>query len=450
MGATLDVGVWLKDGRPAVRFDCWLMSPGQATIWYGFILPTDGFGKIGQLDTGEWQLVVEVIYDFDDPTVVGTRVYQDIVLQPGEHRVERVELAHYATVQGRVTSEQIDLARRKVRVLAYAADGGNHRCYTEVDDRGDFALKGVPGGPHWIRAETIDGNPRLVTQTQLLVTARSDHSLDLHMQGAALSGTVVDARERAIAGANLAFLPADGTIPRHVPLKAVSDSDGAFALAGMASGTFTFEATADGFGQQEGLVQVGSVGDNAVLRIALADAALLRVAVLDDTGATMPRASVTAQADLAGARVRRPERTDRDGRQRFSTLAEGTYIVTAQAPGFFPGRARSDCRAGETTDITLRLRRPGDLLLRLKSADGQPLDGEPFDLIDEESGASATTWLAAGSIAVDTGGLYTGAHGLVTLRGLPAGRYSVLTFDREFAVEVMPGEQRERTLMRQP
>jgi hypothetical protein len=60
--------------------------------------------------------------------------------------------------------------------------------------------------------------------------------------------------------------------------------------------------------------------------------------------------------------------------------------------------------------------------------------------VDEETGESAATWLDQGRISTDTGALFTGSEGSVTVFGLPEGRYRVLAVGQERRVELLPGE----------
>jgi len=80
----------------------------------------------------------------------------------------------------------------------------------------------------------------------------------------------------------------------------------------------------------------------------------LRGTVEDTSGGVVRNASVTLTS--LGTRASRACATGGSGEFVFELLSVGRYQVRADAPGFAPGTAEVDVRAGETIALTLRLR----------------------------------------------------------------------------------------------
>jgi hypothetical protein len=81
-----------------------------------------------------------------------------------------------------------------------------------------------------------------------------------------LSGTVVDTSGAAIAGADVHILSANGTVQRTVH----SGTNGSFIISGLATGFYRLVVSNPGFETKEILVNIGTAGAPAPLRISLA------------------------------------------------------------------------------------------------------------------------------------------------------------------------------------
>ncbi len=180
------------------------------------------------------------------------------------------------------------------------------------------------------------------------------------------------------------------------------------------SGDYLLVARADGFKTAEQSVKIGS--GEAQIEMVLSSGTFIRGRVLDEYGRPAPRISVlvTPTGDVAYA----------DDQGQFST--------EVPSPGFYELQAHhSDWGGGE-----LQVTAPADnveLLLEPKaglrvtvSSDGRRLEG-----------ADVVLWLGRdGSYRSDRP---SGSDGVVLMRGMPPGRYSLIAAHRDF----LPSERKQ-------
>jgi protocatechuate 3,4-dioxygenase beta subunit len=197
-------------------------------------------------------------------------VRQVLTLRGGEVAIE-LRLERGVLVQGRVTALR---GRRAVSgaQVTLSSQGAHKTATTDAD--GVYRFADIAPGPvhlHVSQAELADAE----FDASVTRTARDDRAcelpdVDLDEPGA-VEGEVVDERGDPVAGARVAvdrapsYLPS-GPLPRGV---AITDTRGAFALRGLASGPRTIEAFAPDRGRGSAQLEVQSNRTHPGLRITL-------------------------------------------------------------------------------------------------------------------------------------------------------------------------------------
>jgi protocatechuate 3,4-dioxygenase beta subunit len=129
-----------------------------------------------------------------------------------------------------------------------------------TDGDGRFRMDGVPLGPQAISADQ-DGYQR--AQRELTIQPGINH-LDLRLgEGASVSGRVVDAGGRPVAGAAIALLTAGPGIAREE----MSDAAGAFRFAGLENGRYQVTAQKEGYSSARQDLDVARPVDDLELRL---------------------------------------------------------------------------------------------------------------------------------------------------------------------------------------
>jgi hypothetical protein len=163
-----------------------------------------------------------------------------------------------------------------------------------------------------------------------------------------------------------------------------SDARGVAVFSALEPGLAVFEVTAPGYGPATGTAFVGAPGAAAELAIALHRGWQLTGVVVDERGAAIAAAQVTA---IAGGRTTL-EHTGAatDGSGGFAmTVAPGTYRVRAMdgehAPAFSP---MVTVTAQDAGPIRLVVSDGGTLLGVVQDVAGRPVSGAVIDVFDPE------------------------------------------------------------------
>lgn len=151
---------------------------------------------------------------------------------------------------------------------------------------------------------------------------------------AELTGRLIDLQRRPVAGAEIeveAFASAD--LPQTLTVQARSGADGTWRLGGVPAGKVAWTVRAPGFVPLVEMfeVEAGERKDLGARKLEPGSAVAFRV--VDETGAPVPGARVTA------ARERREETADHQGRVTFEGVAAAPLEVTGSADRHMAGRA---------------------------------------------------------------------------------------------------------------
>ena len=385
-----------------------------------------------------------------------------------------IRLERGAAVNGRVVDQFGDPTRAGVRL-----HGPSLELSTETDDLGEYRFGGLPTGPYVLTviplsrsADAAPGGPATSVdvsagaEVSLTLTLDVDYSLVFNGRvvpanglrrepeqagdagttrdrNASLRGRVRGPEGRPIGGAFVSVVP---TGPNRPPLRAseqivpsVTDSDGGYALTGLAAGDYRLHAAKiSGSLVSEARPTVVSVREGQAVddaNVTLERPPAVTGTIADAHGEPLEGVSVQLwQRRISGGRALllpvpgvSPRRTDDRGRYRlFGASAGAFYVVATDAAArvYHPGTAalaealpvrveRGRDTAG--VDVTFVESRGGRVQGFAVDAAGQPVTS-PVILIDSHRSAFPTPAQRTAPV---------GADGSFTFSNVPPGDYVV-------------------------
>src|SRR5207237_9681045 len=163
-----------------------------------------------------------------------------------------------------------------------------------------------------------DGNKRQPRTRTVGAGTTTTQNVAVTGQTTQLSGTVTDAStSKPIAGATVSA--GSGS--------AVTDAGGAYAISGLAPGTYTATASASGYASQGASVTL-TAGNTTTQNFALAPNPGTITGTVTDSGTGAPIAGATVS--YGGGSTT----TDGSGVYTLANVAEGSYSVTVAATGY--------------------------------------------------------------------------------------------------------------------
>jgi protocatechuate 3,4-dioxygenase beta subunit len=325
-----------------------------------------------------------------------------------------IVLGPTATITGAVLGLSEDRLA-DVQVRARASGGG--WAAGSVDYNGSFRIEDVGPGTWTITGSTAEGS----RQAQAEVTiepGRRSATVDLDFgAGSTLSGVVSIAGE-PLAGAQV--VARNETTMSFA--RAVTGSDGRYALEGLADGRYELIAT-DPEATSSVEREVDLTGDQVVdleLPTARVSGFVRRVedrSPLANVAVTIePRGGSTAVGRGAFWLTRqRSDTTDEQGRFSVDGVAEGQWIVRARRDGYAVGEASValDGRTG-VDDVQIELTPTEGLMLQVFGPQGQPVGSASVAVLDSAGQAVAGRRVQADS------------KGFVFLPSVPSGTWEVV------------------------
>ncbi len=358
----------------------------------------DGRFVLEEVDPGELRLSAEA---------EGYRSEElaSLAVEPGRDLENvRVVMRPGATVSGRVTDGE---GRPVADVMVGLAESGMSFSISSggtTDAEGRYRLEGVAPGRRTVTARHDAFQPA----TREIEVELGDNRLDLAFErGSTVSGQVIDEAGRPISGALVQLLAPSMFSWRGQ--SGMSDTTGAFSIAGVPEGTFSLQASKEGF------------ATTAVEELEVGPGDLPFVEIRLSPGyAIVGRLLGLEPAELAGVQVMavRPQSSvslglvDRDGNYRIDHLGAGDYTVHAQAG------MRSRTAQATTTVVE----GAAETLLDLEFEGGLTLSG--VVLRGDEPLAGALVAATGTDVSSGSAGT-TNSEGRFELKGLEPGRHVV-------------------------
>jgi len=233
-------------------------------------------------------------------------------------------------------------------IIAATTDQAGHWTFTSCSSNGDFFID--VRHPAFPSANFHnDDDPRFSPDQ---VTLKLD---DLHAgaavlvlkAGLTLRGTVTDQNGYHITGAKVSheeFFPESHTV--------ATESDGSFTIPALNAGPNTITVMAEGFAPQRIQVQMSS--NTAPLDVQLKPGALLRLRVLDHTGAPIPNARVGLEGWQGPNTLGWGGLTDASGRLTWNSAPLEPITFSVLKDGYFTSRQDTLTADGQEHTITLR------------------------------------------------------------------------------------------------
>jgi 5-hydroxyisourate hydrolase-like protein (transthyretin family) len=266
-----------------------------------------------------------------------------------------------------------------------------------TDADGRFEVDVIPG-KYLVRiagtSESIEiaaGVPRVAREFVLPTAALSGHVVN-NATGDPLAGARVNVYRPAAGGQADSLASALGA---EAGSARVAD-DGTYRVAGLAGGSYTITAGADGFATARvDQVQVPNEGERTGLDLSLEPGGVMRGRVVDEHGDPVSRASVSIvdakSLDIPSGGGNLPQ-TDDDGRFEIRRFAPCRYRVTVLSETLAPTRQYVDFPGG-TLDIPVVLLQGGALDLLVLDAAGHPLPGAAIELRYPDGGRVITGFI---------------------------------------------------------
>jgi protocatechuate 3,4-dioxygenase beta subunit len=330
----------------------------------------------------------------------------EVKLPPGQPRFDLgdLKLPAGAAIEGRVTdTREVPIAGARVWISPNEEQSGfgtlnvsSHPLRlqeVETGPDGRFRIADLQRGQAFVVGAS---HPGYVDAFVAGVPVPNEEPVRIEMRMAhGLRGQVVGPAGEPVAGASLSralgletFLAPDGSDPFR-PL-GMTDSEGRFAVTGLAAGPLNLQIRADGYQPRkiEGL-EIPEDGDLTDLKIALERGAWLAVRVLDGDDEPVPGMPVMAMPDEKTlARYNdpfaslNPAQTDAEGRCRVSLLGPGIYNVSVLA---MRGEASRQVEAGlGETPVELRFPSGTEVSGKVLDAEGSVVPGATLQLRDGE------------------------------------------------------------------
>jgi protocatechuate 3,4-dioxygenase beta subunit len=397
-GTTIEGTVVDLDGEPVAGATLQAQDPanrdGTQPRWAHARTDADGrFALRGVRGESPWQVQVHA---------VGYAGLPPLTARPGEKSLQ-VRLTALGWIEGVVTEEDRPFTRPfSVAASLVAGSGGEsttssssftpdgmvfHRGgngakgqFSSADGR--FRLRGLAAGSYTLAVSTTDGLVAATAPRVVVSDGCPAGPVEIALErGASLAGLLVDATTRQPAGRGWcsASLRGDaGSAGSHSASSQV-DTDGRFLLAGLASGTYLFQAqTSTGVPIEEEVVL--SRGRREERTFLATRGGTLRVVVVDAEGRPVPNAHVNlmtergnhvqpnwealrvdGRTDLSAPNAwQRLHRTDETGALERHLVPPGRIQVQVHAGGHPPAMPWVVVAADRTTETRVEMRAPGE------------------------------------------------------------------------------------------
>ena len=299
-----------------------------------------------------------------------------------------------------------------------SASGGEEAVTAAASETGSFSLEVSPRS--WSLTARRGGEAGRAAAPVVVAAGATARGVQIQLGAASgLSGLVVAAADQQpVAGAQIAVSPYGESGDSG---RAASDGSGAFAVTGLAPGSYDVEVSADGFTDQARRGVTVQPGQQFPLRVELRRTGAIEGTVRDSAGRAVPYALVRSVRPAFFAGLPAPPleaRGDDSGAYRLAGLAPGAGNFTALRDGSAQGATLSaEVPEGGVARLDFKLQDEGVVSGRVRRKDGSPPPAEASVLAVPAGPRMVRTSDSTG-IPIDAGGVY--------LASLPAGAYSLL------------------------
>ena len=359
-------------------------------------------------------------------------------------------------IAGRILDRQgRPIAAAKIALSPERRGSGGESPETVTDAKGRFSVAAGPG-PWRLTVSAAGFRSR---QVRAIEAPAEGIELEL-LRSLSLSG-VVRSGGKPAAGVTLELSTGDAV------RTARSGPDGAFGFDEVAEGAHALRATRGDEAAYLDQVVVGGAG--APITVELARAGGLIGRLRDQAGGAIAGGEV-ALAEAAAAALPRRAKSGADGSFVFPSVLPGSYLVSARAPGYLAGEARTVRMPQKGPALSLELERGATVVGQVVDEAGNPVRGAMLEVSGEGQGGapiavSAELAGAPSSARVETSGelgvmrgpipfppamplafapaqasagaaeksFVTDAHGAFALAGLPPGKLVVAASHPDFA-----------------
>ncbi len=201
-----------------------------------FKTEADGTQFLHGLTAGEYSIGVEQ----EDSTPFGAVV----IVEPGQTAVVNIDLKTGGRVTGTVTDRSgRPVPNTRIFLLDEVTKGPPNSLFCLTDDKGQYALKGIPAGNFGVRYRHLEYKP-LDRMGLLFRGGGEDYRIDVALEvGARISGRVVDEADAPLAGADvIAGNPDSAGVAK-------SAADGSFTVTGLTDAPANISAAKEGYGK---------------------------------------------------------------------------------------------------------------------------------------------------------------------------------------------------------
>jgi len=232
------------------------------------------------------------------------------------------------------------------------------------DPQGNYRLEGVPPGTVTIEVKADGYAPTRKAGIEVRSDAVADAGTLTLSLGRTVRGRVLAAKDdMPVAGATVSLAQAQGFGGMRFAggdaqeSAAVTGIDGAFAIAGLESRTYTVAATQPDFSPNNGRVEVPSDADVDDFVIRLSKGGTLTGTVRDAQKQPVQGATILVTKIPMGGGGPQTVSTGPDGRYTIEKMAPGDYVVMRQNAGgpimLMAGIKQATVKEGETTVFDL-------------------------------------------------------------------------------------------------
>jgi hypothetical protein len=292
-----------------------------------------------------------------------------------------------ATVSGRITG----LSSEQFGQVTVTGQGGNSLTRTTVDDRGDFAIPGMPEGNVRIDASlSWPGQSRTAPSKTILVQNGLAPLVDLSFaEEITVRGRVSRNGGPPPPNGSILFLPLSSG---QQATGATIASDGQYKVSGLVAGVYDVQVSGPGFGFKTKYTATA----NATFDLEIHGASLKGRTIDWSTGAPVSNVHVL----LSGSQGL-PVGSDSSGRFAFDGLADGTYELTASRQDYASAVEHFVVANGAVSDFELRMEKvPATIIHVVDSNSGAPVKADLTIISTTSSLVNMATQVDAGTFKV--------------------------------------------------